>query len=960
MKLLRLKVTGFGPLRGEWAFSTVKANVVVDDNERGKTSLLAAVAAALYGLEDDKRSHRVLTPLERWRPWANGPYGVELDIDVLGRRYRILRDFDRGTVAVFDGGGREVTAEFLEGKDEYPVGRKLLGVDAAEFEKCSFLRQGEMDGVVPGDEKMRRASTLRARLENAADTHIGDTNASEALRVLEEALRRYETPELESTLSVDVALDRLAAKRQLVESELHDLDHQLLLAQVPLESLAQLSDEENELKDQLRRLEAERHAGMAAEIRRQLDENEKGRDELRRLEQEAAELEAVAQMPANIETELRETVTRFEEGQRNLETFETRRREEWSAERDQIEIVLAERRAYGDFSEEDARRCDALAVDLRRVAVEDAHQRHQVFVLRDQLAAQGYDPERIQFLSGRFGAMPEEQQRLLRQQTDSSLQFQTEVAQLEQERTGATEALRALDANRSARRVPGWFALALGLGAAIAGGATLALKAAPVLWGTLLGAGGIVALAGAAMLAIGGRSQAAERDDALRRLAEAQRRLNQLRTRRAENEVGLADMARLMGYRDAVDLMRHWNEYARLLEDSAPLLRAQEQLAIAESQRQSVFEESRRLLRGTPETTPTPELLEKAAYEARLALNARKRLEQLDRNWEMVERERRVDEAAVAGLRERAVRILQSAGLTYDPGRPWADQVEDLSKRADGRSRWTMLVEELIPYARKRLLPDVEVDQRRQRISMLEAGREHITSPRPPDEIEVEARQCRARLEETQHQRGDLRLEVEEVWRKHTQQRPELEAQLERLARAHARAKAFKESVEIARGTIQKVAVDTHRKWADFLNGRVGELLAAFGARVSQLRFGEDLDFSVQLEGGPLVSRGKAHLQLSAGARDQLYLAVRLAVSEFLSRGSEPLPLLLDDAFATSDDARLQAGMRALVENFAGGHQVILVTCHRGRYMDLKRLDPELYRERVNWLDVGASAPASA
>ena len=87
MKLLRLKVTGFGPLRGEWAFSTVKANVVVDDNERGKTSLLAAVAAALYGLEDDKRSHRVLTPLERWRPWANGPYGVELDIDVLGRRY---------------------------------------------------------------------------------------------------------------------------------------------------------------------------------------------------------------------------------------------------------------------------------------------------------------------------------------------------------------------------------------------------------------------------------------------------------------------------------------------------------------------------------------------------------------------------------------------------------------------------------------------------------------------------------------------------------------------------------------------------------------------------------------------------------------------------------------------------------------------------------------------------------
>ncbi len=961
MKLLRLKVDGFGPLRGEWAFSTVKANVVVDDNERGKTSLLAAIAAALYGLEDDKRSHRVLTPLERWRPWSAGPYGVELDLDVLGRRYRITRDFERGTVAVFDGTGREVTAEFLEGKDEYPVGRRLLGVDSTEFEKCAFLRQGEIDGVVPGDEKARRSSTLRARLENAADTHIGDTNASEAMRVLEDALRRYEAPELDSTLAVDTAIDRLAAKRQLAETELHDLDHQLLLAQVPLETLAALTEEENALKDQLRRLEAERHAGMAAEIRRQLEENDRSREELKRLEEEAAGLEAVAQMPANIETELRETVARFEEGQRNLETFETRRREEWRAEREQIEAMLAERHEYDDFTEDDARRCDALAVELRRVAVEDSHQRQQVFVLRDQLAAQGYDPERIQFLSARFGALPEAQQRLLRTQSDSNLAFQTEVAQLEQERTGATESLRALDAARGARRVPGWFALALGLGAALAGAVTLALKAAPMVWASLLGAGGAVAAAGAALLMIGGRSQAAERDSALKRLADAQRRLNLLRTQRAENEAGLADMSRLMGYRDAIDLMRHWNEYARLLEDSAPLLRAQEQLSQAESQRRSVVEESKRLLRGpATDATPSPEQLEKVAYEARQAINARKRLEQLDRNWEMVERERRVDEAAVAGLRERAVRILQSAGLAYDPERAWAEQVDELAQRAEGRSRWTMLVEELIPYARKRLLPEPEVEQRRQRISMLEAGREHITSPRLPDEIEVEAKQCRARLEEAQQNRANLRLEVEEVWRRHTQLRPELESQIERLGRAHARAKAFKESVELARATIQKVATDTHRKWADFLNTRVGELLESFGTRVDHLRFGEDLDFSIQLEGGPLVSRGKAHLMLSAGARDQLYLAVRLAVSEFLSRGGEPLPLLLDDAFATSDDARLQAGMHTLVDGFGGGHQVILVTCHRGRYMDLKRLDPELYRERVNWLDVGASAPASA
>jgi recombinational DNA repair ATPase RecF len=110
----------------------------------------------------------------------------------------------------------------------------------------------------------------------------------------------------------------------------------------------------------------------------------------------------------------------------------------------------------------------------------------------------------------------------------------------------------------------------------------------------------------------------------------------------------------------------------------------------------------------------------------------------------------------------------------------------------------------------------------------------------------------------------------------------------------------------------------------------------------------------VQIQGGPLISRGKAHAQLSAGARDQLYLAVRLAISEYLSRGKAPLPLLLDDVFATSDDTRLRAGMHALVESFGAGHQLILTTCHRSRMNDLRRADPDLYRERVHWVDLRA------
>src|SRR5262249_10298528 len=129
MKLLRLQVDGFGALRGDFPFHPERLNLVLDDNERGKSTLLAAVCAALYGVESDRRTHRPVTPLDRWRPWGGGSYRVELELLCDGELYRVRRDFDRGTVEVWNGRGQDVSAEFRVGKDQFSLGRKLLGLD---------------------------------------------------------------------------------------------------------------------------------------------------------------------------------------------------------------------------------------------------------------------------------------------------------------------------------------------------------------------------------------------------------------------------------------------------------------------------------------------------------------------------------------------------------------------------------------------------------------------------------------------------------------------------------------------------------------------------------------------------------------------------------------------------------------------------------------------------------------
>jgi DNA repair exonuclease SbcCD ATPase subunit len=960
VKLVRLRVDGFGPLQGEWAFAPDRVNVVIDDNERGKSSLFAAVAAALYGLDGDRRTHRVMTPLDRWRPWNGGAFRVVLEVESDAGYHSIARDFDRATVAVFDRTGSEVTASFLEGRDEYPVGKKLLGLDRAEFEKCALLVQGELAEVVPSDDRARRVATLKARLENAADTRIGDTNASEALRVLEEALRRYNAPELDFTGTVDNALERLAKKRDEIEAEIRELDSALAAAQTPLDDLQRLAEDERQLQGQQRDLENERRAGLAHDLRRQLEEHAQVLAEVGRLEHEAAELEGSAHLPANAEAELREAIARQEEAKRNIENLEARRRDELAKEREAIAREREELAAFEAFTAEYADRCVGLAAELRNLDMQDALLRHQVEELREAMSSKGYEPEKSQFLQQRFSSLPPDAARLLKRQTELNLQFQAEAAGLEKQRVGATETLRDVDATRAAARTPGWVLLSLGAAALAVGLVVLVLRGTPALSGALIVLGTLLASGGAGVLMVGARARQVDRDDALSALTEAQGRINALHKQRGENEAGLGDLARMMGYRDSMELLRQWNEYARLTEDSGPLLRAQEQLDVAERRRKDVLGDAKRWSSLSGDGPATTELLEKTASEIRRSLGARSRLASLEQGFGWVEDEKRAIEAAAESMKQRAVRLLESAGIRYEPERGWAYHVNELQQKVAIRGRHRLLVDELIPAARKRLHPEPEVTQRRKQLEALVSGGDLPERSRPTADIELEAKRLGSRLKEAQERRTNVRVEVEEVWRRHTQRRPELGDAQERFGRAIERAKRFKHAVELARATITRIATETHRKWAEFLNERVADILRAFGSRVESLRFGEDLEFSVQIDGGPLVSRGKAHAQLSAGARDQLYLAVRLAISEYLSRGGESLPLLLDDVFATSDDGRLRTGMRALIESFGAGHQVLLATCHRGRMQELRKLDPDLYRDRVHWVDLQAGSGTRA
>lgn len=74
-------------------------------------------------------------------------------------------------------------------------------------------------------------------------------------------------------------------------------------------------------------------------------------------------------------------------------------------------------------------------------------------------------------------------------------------------------------------------------------------------------------------------------------------------------------------------------------------------------------------------------------------------------------------------------------------------------------------------------------------------------------------------------------------------------------------------------------------------------------------------------------SRPQGLQQLSRGTRDQVALALRLALIQVRAETTERCPLVLDDVFITSDDERAAAVADLLMEIAADGQQIIFLTC---------------------------------
>lgn len=151
-----------------------------------------------------------------------------------------------------------------------------------------------------------------------------------------------------------------------------------------------------------------------------------------------------------------------------------------------------------------------------------------------------------------------------------------------------------------------------------------------------------------------------------------------------------------------------------------------------------------------------------------------------------------------------------------------------------------------------------------------------------------------------------------------------LEEELERLTQQKKLLEQKGEALTIAICTLEEAGGYVQNKYVPVMNKVFNNIFKGItNEKYLDVRAGDNLNIMLN----DLATEQVVPVSvLSSGTIDQLYLALRMAVSETVLKANEKLPLMMDEPFAQYDDERTHNSLRYIYE-ISRQQQVVLFTC---------------------------------
>lgn len=904
MRIDRLELIGFGRFSGRSFEFDSGFNLVYGPNEAGKSTLLTFIEFMLYGAKKEGVGKRLYLPQhEQYTPWNGGAYQGRLVFTLAnGSSIEVHRNFDRDRdeTSIRDAAlGKELDFP-RDRRGEVLFARELLGMTRSVFLNTVMIPQMALAGGIDDTNNELQQDLLKALAGGSRDRSAA--SAMEILRHAIDAIGR--TDRGKRDLLLRDAIARLQEELTQVRQHRERL-------------------QEHRARAHVVELDLERSAGILASLEWQQAQDRaaemetrvaRARDVMARIEEEAKALEKFRQFsdvdlrnadkPALIEDQLQAARDAIVELEKKIAEIE----QELRANKEQVTGLNAFRVVGPNAVTE--------MIELRaqwRTAQENiSHLRGEVESNLEKVREKQRRHEELDTL---FNALGE----------DAGARIE-ELNRREAELTGELEDLTKRAGEQNLRQGP---QRALSLAGAVI--AVVSLIAAGSLYG--LDFAGIVEVGSlwiipAAIAVVAGLTAVFFRGRG-GALASAARETSRLFEEKQEERKILrkerSTVLSLAGVKDYDGFIKLRSEYEGLrdsLADNAILIQ-QKRLPHLEDELEHLrFQIVDRLknvgitaTRDIPGDEEINRYIESVRTVRELEERHQGKLERRDElKKDLVARQLDLD----THTRELGA-IYRAAG-----SRNFADFVHRtegrraFDKHLNNLDRQRENLENLLHGATIEAL-EKERDELRELLAAFE-HREKLAGPFTTSALE-EARQ---KVEMLRQERDTLAGTIETMDRAARDPglvEVELAAAQEELERIARRRKAL----TIALETIEEATTRLHAGIAPLINETIG----AYSAGITAGRYRDvkvDDTFAVRVR-APETNAIVPVQNLSAGARDQLFFAARLALADALSHGRDAAPLLLDDCFVEYDAARASEALVTL-KRIAADRQVILFTCH--------------------------------
>ncbi|MDF2987113.1 MAG: hypothetical protein K0R50_2623 [Eubacterium sp.] len=259
MIIRKIYIRGFGKFSDFELDLFKNMNIIYGPNESGKSTVMAFIKAALYGLKGGRADKDgLVSEIKRYKPWNNGRYGgyINIETDNSGV-YRLDRDFDNSSVKLFDRDFNEITGVYSGAKDGRGITEKLIGINENVFERTVFVKQlgTKIDTSASKD--------LIDRISNLGQSGYEDISYKQAGFVLKEALKVQVGTDRSYTRPLDIInrrLGELSGISDTIKEHENSLlqtreRHEQILSEIELlvnkENLIAMAVEFSQLKERL-------------------------------------------------------------------------------------------------------------------------------------------------------------------------------------------------------------------------------------------------------------------------------------------------------------------------------------------------------------------------------------------------------------------------------------------------------------------------------------------------------------------------------------------------------------------------------------------------------------------------------------------------------------------------------------------------------------------------------------